>query len=249
MMMFNLKQSLIAIALVGSIIGCASGTDNASNATPTIEPPRALATVSDSVSIVGNPTLPPAVTATNTLPPDLYTPTPSRTPLTTGLPTRDLNATSNLRPPTTDPNATPTPTTAPTGTRAQVVNVIDGDTIDVMIDGATFRVRYISVNTPERDEPCYAESTAANRALVENQTVLLVKDVSETDQYGRLLRYIYVGNTFVEAELVANGFAEVVRYRPDDTHFQTLKALEQEAAAAGYGCHPTGIFDDNTYER
>lgn len=146
----------------------------------------------------------------------------------------------------------PTPT-AETITRPGelgiVVNVIDGDTIDVLIDGREVRVRYVGVNTPERDEPCYAEATQFNADLVADQTVRLERDSSDTDRFNRLLRYIYVGDTFVNAELVRAGYAEAVLYEPDDREFDFFTDLEAEATAAGAGCHPTGIFDDGTGTR
>jgi micrococcal nuclease len=131
----------------------------------------------------------------------------------------------------------------------RVVQVIDGDTIDVDIDGETFRVRYVGVNTPERDEACYSDARNANKALVENQTVSLVKDSSDTDRYGRLLRYVYVGDTFVNQQLIIAGYAEAVRYDPDDAQWANFVGLEEQSAAASRGCHPTGIFDDGTSTR
>ncbi len=124
----------------------------------------------------------------------------------------------------------------------QVIDVIDGDTIDVLIDGVEYRVRYIGIDTPERDDPCYAEATAANAALVDNQTVRLVQDVSEVDRYGRLLRYVYVKDLLINAELVAGGWAESKAYRPDTELHTFLEDLETDAANAQRGCYPTGIF-------
>lgn len=135
------------------------------------------------------------------------------------------------------------------GETARVVRVIDGDTIDVEINGEEFRVRYIGVNTPERDEVCYAEAVRANRDLVQNTTVTLVKDTSDTDQYGRLLRYIYRGTSMVNEALVRDGWAEVVRYPPDTGYYDRFRDLENEAARAGRGCHPTGIFNDGSMTR
>lgn len=131
----------------------------------------------------------------------------------------------------------------------QVVRVIDGDTIDVLIDGQEFRVRYVGINTPERDEACYSEATNANAALVEGQMVRLETDTSETDRFGRLLRYIYVGNTFVNEQLIADGYAEVVLYEPDDEFYTEFLRFETNAARQGLGCHPTGIFDDGNNVR
>jgi endonuclease YncB( thermonuclease family) len=133
------------------------------------------------------------------------------------------------------------PDTAPVE-YAEVVDVIDGDTIDVRLDGLVYRVRYIGVNTPERDEPCYADATHANAELVDGQTVTLVTDVSDTDQFGRLLRYVYVGETFVNAELVAGGWAEAREYPPDTHYHDFLEDLEAEAVREDRGCHPTGVF-------
>ncbi len=132
---------------------------------------------------------------------------------------------------------------------AQVVQIVDGDTIDVLMDGTEYRVRYVGVNTPERDQTCYGEATAANTALVSGQSVRMLRDESDTDQYGRLLRYIFVGDRFVNAELIANGWAEAVEYNPDRRYTADFRALEGQAQAAGLGCHPTGIFDDGSDTR
>jgi endonuclease YncB( thermonuclease family) len=148
--------------------------------------------------------------------------------------------------PATPPPAAP----PPEGDRARVVYVIDGDTIEVDINGARRRVRYVGINTPESDEACYRDATNANRALVEGQTVILVRDQSDTDRFNRLLRYIYLPDgTFVNERLVRDGWAEAVEYRPDTRHTARFRELEVEAARAGRGCHPTGIFNDGTLTR
>lgn len=139
--------------------------------------------------------------------------------------------------------------TIPEGEIATVTRVIDGDTIDVLLNGQQMRVRYVGVNTPERDEPCYSDATQANRDLVEGKTVTLVTDTSETDPYDRLLRYIYADGVFVNESLVRDGFAEAVKYPPDDAFYDEFLSLEQTAASANRGCHPTGIFDDGSYTR
>jgi len=135
------------------------------------------------------------------------------------------------------------------GETATVVRVIDGDTIEVRINGVNERVRYVGVNTPERDEPCYQDALDFNASLVENQTVRLVRDTSDRDRFDRLLRYIYVGDTFVNAALIEQGYAEVVLYGSDDREFTNFRNLEILATNENRGCHPTGIFDDNNYER
>ena len=157
-----------------------------------------------------------------------------------------------------DPNAPALPTgsgnTGGTvdqgGDMAQVTRIIDGDTIDVQFtNGTTDRVRYVGMNTPEHDQVCFNEATQANAIFVQNKTVRLVKDVSDRDVYGRLLRYVYVGDLFVNRAMVEQGYAEAVLYEPDHAHYNEFVALEQQAASANRGCHPSGIFNDGSYTR
>ncbi len=118
----------------------------------------------------------------------------------------------------------------PDGDSGRVINVIDGDTIDVVINGKEYRVRYVGVDTPERDEPFYQEATVANRDFVDGKDIVLVRDVSDTDQYGRLLRYIYLPDgTFVNAELIANGYARTITFPPDVANADYFAQLQTEA--------------------
>ena len=118
---------------------------------------------------------------------------------------------------------------------AKVTQVIDGDTIN--IEGG-YRVRYIGIDTPEIRPVAEAyglEAWQVNRQLVEGKEVRLERDVSETDKYGRLLRYVYVDDVFVNAELVRLGLAEAKAYPPDIKYQEYLEELEGEARAAGRG--------------
>ena len=115
---------------------------------------------------------------------------------------------------------------------AVVTRVVDGDTI--IIEG-NYRVRYIGIDTPEMGEAFGLEAWQANRELVEDKVVYLERDVSETDKYGRLLRYVYVDDILVNAELVRAGLAEAKAYPPDTKHQDYLEKLEQEARQAGRG--------------
>jgi micrococcal nuclease len=67
--------------------------------------------------------------------------------------------------------------------------------------------------------------------------------------YGRLLRYVYVGDLFVNRALVEQGYAEAVLYEPDHAHYNEFVQLEKEAASGNRGCHPSGIFNDGSYTR
>jgi len=121
----------------------------------------------------------------------------------------------------------------------QVTRVIDGDTIEVDIDGVIYKVRYIGLDAPELDDKraefcaLAQEATRYNRQLVEGQTVRLEKDISETDKYGRLLRYVYVDDIFVNAELVEQGLAWAEAYEPDTKYQDYLEELEMEAKQGG----------------
>jgi endonuclease YncB( thermonuclease family) len=132
---------------------------------------------------------------------------------------------------------------------AQLRQVIDGDTIDVFINGEVERVRYIAANTPEFGEACYQQSSLANRGLVEGFDLTLERDETDRDANGRLLRYVYANGVLVERQLIVEGFAEVVRYRSDDNFYEEFVALEAAAAEQGLGCHMTGIFDDGSLVR
>jgi endonuclease YncB( thermonuclease family) len=80
------------------------------------------------------------------------------------------------------------------------------------------------------------EATQKNRELVAGQRVFLEKDVSETDRYGRLLRYVYlVDGTMVNRELVRLGYAQVATFPPDVRYEAEMRAAQREAMAAGLG--------------
>jgi micrococcal nuclease len=101
---------------------------------------------------------------------------------------------------------------------AYVVKVIDGDTILVKMNNVLYEVRYIGVNAPEFDSPQEAAAqyaTDINRNLIQGKTIWMVKDIRERDKYQRLLRFVFVGDVFVNYELVHLGAAEVKDYPPD----------------------------------
>jgi micrococcal nuclease len=145
--------------------------------------------------------------------------------------------------PIPDSTPTETPASVPASmVEVQVTNVVDGDTIDVLIDGQEYRVRYIGVDTPETvhptrgEEPYGREASGYNKNLVENQTVFLEKDVSETDQFGRLLRYVWLNEeTMVNALLVAEGYAQVTTVPPDVKHVELFLELERVAREDALG--------------
>lgn len=120
------------------------------------------------------------------------------------------------------------------------LTVIDGDTIR-LASGEV--VRYIGIDTAERGEPYYWEATRANRQLLEGKVLRLEPDVTNEDRYGRLLRYVYADDIFVNAELVRQGLALVYRQGkfPDNKYFDTLRQAAEEAAAEGLGIWSLGL--------
>ena len=126
---------------------------------------------------------------------------------------------------------------APSDIAVKVVNVVDGDTIDVCcVQGKEERVRYIGINTSETYEYYFEVATTANRMLVEGKTVRLEFDVQERDRYGRLLAYVYLEHgTFVNAWLVENGYAQVMTIPPNLKHQDLFRRLQREAKEAGRG--------------
>ena len=113
-----------------------------------------------------------------------------------------------------------------TGNLVLVTRVIDGDTIE--IEGG-YHVRYIGIDASEKGEPFYGEATEANRNLVEGKKVYLEKDVEDKDDNGRLLRYVWLDNTMVNAELVKLGYAYSYSYPPNTKYQQYFLQLEKEA--------------------
>ena len=130
-----------------------------------------------------------------------------------------------------------------------VTRVIDGDTIE--IEGGQ-RIRYIGIDTPETVDPnrpagCYGqEASDKNKALVLNKRVKLEKDVSETDKYGRLLRYVYVDDIMVNDYLVRQGFANASSYPPDIKYQEQFLQAQQEAVANSLGLWGTCQLNKTT---
>jgi micrococcal nuclease len=116
-----------------------------------------------------------------------------------------------------------------------VLNVVDGDTIEVAINGQAYTLRYAGIDTPEQGDPFGPEAAAANRELLGGNSVYLEKDVSETDKYGRLLRYVWVGEVMVNAEMLRLGYAHASTQPPDERYHDLFLELEREAREAGRG--------------
>jgi micrococcal nuclease len=129
-------------------------------------------------------------------------------------------------PPKIEPQPTLTPTPGLLGDLVKVIRVIDGDTIE--IEGGK-RVRLIGINAPEMGS-CFGDE-AKNKAkeLLENQEIQLEKDVSETDKYDRLLRYIWKDGKLINEILVEEGFASSSTFPPDVKYQDRFLAAQKLA--------------------
>jgi micrococcal nuclease len=140
------------------------------------------------------------------------------------------------------------PTPSAHAIQANVVRVVDGDTIVASVEGDDQYVRYIGVDTPETVKPgtpvqCYGpQASAENHRLVEGRTVRLVFDRERRDDYGRLLAYVYTRAThgakssrFVNATLVRDGYARTLTIAPNTAHASLLGRLQARAGKAGRG--------------
>ena len=121
----------------------------------------------------------------------------------------------------------------------EVQRVLDGNTFE-LTDGKI--VRLIGIDAPEAGESCSVEATQYISSLISGKTVYLEKDVSETDTDGRLLRYVYVNEVFVNLELVYDGYAYAVSYPPDIAFSTQLADAEDDAINNDRGCLWAIIF-------
>ncbi len=130
---------------------------------------------------------------------------------------------------------------SPASATVYVTRVVDGDTIEVDLDGHEEDVRYIGVDTPETVKPdtpvqCFGpRAHRFNAGLVTHRRVRLVFGVERHDIYGRLLAYVYLGDRFVNATLVRRGLARTLTIPPNDRYAGRFKRLEIAASRAGRG--------------
>lgn len=129
---------------------------------------------------------------------------------------------------------------------AVVEKIVDGDTLDVKpaAGGETMRIRLIGINAPESVNPDDFKNTEDGReasawlkgSLPKGTRVWLVKDVSDTDKYGRYLRYVWIADPneaeadpakdMLNALIVANGHAVAKDFPPDTAYSQLFHSLE-----------------------
>lgn len=133
--------------------------------------------------------------------------------------------------------------------RVRVRSVADGDTV-TLEDGR--KLRYIGLDTPERDQPLHADAKRLNESLVLGRDVYLEFDAEPKDRYGRLLAYVYVrlesgDEKFVNAELLRAGLARIYTFPPNVKHVESFKAAQRGAIEAGRGSWKGYVFNSKPY--
>ena len=114
-----------------------------------------------------------------------------------------------------------------------VTKVIDGDT--VVVEGG-YHVRLLGMDADEKGYPCYESAKTRLEQLVLIKQVRLEKDITDLDQYGRCLRYIFIGDINVDVQLVKEGLAVARFYEPDVKYKTEISDAEKQAQTSKIGC-------------
>jgi micrococcal nuclease len=131
-----------------------------------------------------------------------------------------------------------------------VTHITDGDTFDVMINGNKSRVRMLGINTPESVDPrrpveCFGrEASNYLKGLIDNKQVRLEQDPdkTDTDEYGRLLRYVFLGDTNINEQMIRDGYAYEYTYKSEKYMYQNqFKQAEKFARE-----NKLGLWADDT---
>jgi endonuclease YncB( thermonuclease family) len=116
------------------------------------------------------------------------------------------------------------------------VSVHDGDTVTVATPKGREKIRLLGIDTPELAQAPWGERARAfTERLVQGQEVRVETDVQPRDRYGRLLGYVYVGDTFVNLEVIRSGHAMLLTYAPNVRHVEAFMAAQTEARTKGLG--------------
>ncbi len=146
-----------------------------------------------------------------------------------------------------DAPASSTPPTTGGGVleaNAVVDHVIDGDTIDAIIDGREERIRLIGIDTPETKKPntpieCFGpEATAFTESLLPVGTPIRIeRDTVNRDDFGRLLGYVYRADdgVFVNYETIRQGFATPLSIEPNTTYIDLFVGAARSAESDDVG--------------
>ena len=105
-------------------------------------------------------------------------------------------------------------------------SITDGDTFRLLNNE---KVRLLGINTPETGQACATEAKEKLKELIQGKELKLESDAVDTDQYGRLLRYVYVNDMFVNLELVKQGYAHKYNLEPNNKYAKQFEEAENYA--------------------
>jgi endonuclease YncB( thermonuclease family) len=135
-----------------------------------------------------------------------------------------------------------------------IISCANTEKVTEVIDGDTFRtkngaVRLLGINAPEMNEPGGDIAKDILALMILNKDVRLERDITDKDDYGRLLRYVYQGNAFVNAEIVRSGYAEARFYPPDTLYKKYIEEIEKMAVRNSRGLWSFSVFQvpDTTF--
>ena len=123
-----------------------------------------------------------------------------------------------------------------------VTRVVDRATIEINLNGAVVLASFAGINPPET-----SAALAVIQEMAEGQPVTLVKDVSESDDSGRLVRYVFAGGRFLNYELVRLGLARLQPNSPDRACAGLFQQAEQQARSGGIGIWETKLVPTATF--
>ncbi len=106
-----------------------------------------------------------------------------------------------------------------------VARVVDGDTFET---SGGEKIRLLGINAPEKGEYYYGESTDKLRELIGNRYVTMERDGESKDWYGRSLRYVYIGDELVNAEMIEGGYARL--YLLDSKKYENTLTYAEDYA-------------------
>ncbi len=123
------------------------------------------------------------------------------------------------------------------GEEKVVTKIIDGDT--VVVSGGD-HVRLIGIDTDEKNFPCFTPAKNYLEDLILGKTVILESDIEDTDQYNRLLRYVFLNEMNVNLKLIEDGLAICRYYAPNGKYKESCAKVEEVAVKSKTGCKWAG---------
>ena len=229
---------MVGVFLGAVLVAAACGAEDPDAPVLTVTVRATRLELATPLSTAGTLSAAPASAATATsAPASISSATPRVEPPTTAT----QAATPEPPPPRTPaPTGTPAPRQPPAGKAARVVQVIDGDTVDVVVDGVEHTVRLLGIDPPELDDTggqaaLAEQAREALAALVGDGAVILIADGEPLDDTGRLLRHVMRADVVLSVELARQGWVRSREYAPSALFRDAIAEAQQEARAAARG--------------